>query len=124
MKKIIVLALSVACFAACKKSNSADTLPPVVSITSPSANQQFGAGATINITGTIYDNRELHSVHVIVVNKTTNAEVLHFEEHVDVQTYEVNKSFVAAAATVYVIHVEGEDHTGHHAQAELEVRAN
>jgi uncharacterized lipoprotein YajG len=93
MNKIIILALSIAVFAACKKSNSADTLKPVVTITSPAANQQFGSGATVNIQATIFDNRELHEIHLYVINKNTNTEILHVEEHVDVQTYELNKSF-------------------------------
>lgn len=122
MKRSFIAAISVLCFAACKKSSSADETKPVISITSPMANQQFNAGAAVNIKATITDNNELHSVHLIVINKTTNYEVIHFMDHTDTKTYQLDKSFIAAAATTYMIQVSAEDHSANFGQMEFEVK--
>lgn len=124
MKKVFLLVLVAAGLAACKKSKVADTLAPVINVTSPSANQQFGAGATVNIIATIYDNRDLHSIHLSVTNKSSGAHLLHFEDHVDVRSYELNKSFTTGSFTTYSILVEAEDHSGNRAQIAFDVKSN
>src|SRR5215213_1540903 len=100
MKKIFILALSVACLAACKKDKG-DTQEPMISVSSPTANQQFTEGQTVSVVATITDDGELHEVHLTVVNKTTSVEVVHFHNHVDVQTYNMNQTFVAGAGITY-----------------------
>lgn len=123
MKKILFVAISLACLAACTKDKG-DSQEPMIQVSSPTANQQFTAGQTVNVVATITDNNELHEVHLTVVNKTTSLEVVHFHNHVDVKSYNMNQSFVVGAGITYNIKVEAEDHAGNHAQAEFEIRGN
>jgi hypothetical protein len=123
MKNVFLLLLAVACASACKK-NGGDSLQPVINVTSPTANQQFNAGQVINIIATISDNDQLHEVHLFVTNKATNADVVHFADHVDVSTYNINQTLTAAANVTYKIKIEANDHWGNHAEVEFEVRGN
>src|SRR6266480_1072999 len=110
--KKFLIAFALIGFIDCSK-NGVDNEKPVINLTTPTANQQFTAGQTINITGTVSDNDEIHEVHVIVTNKTTSTEILHFHDHIDAKTYNIiNQSLVAAAGITYKIHVEADDHTG------------
>ena len=118
--KKFLIAFALIGFIACSK-NGGDNEKPVINLTTPTANQQFTAGQTINITGTVSDNDEIHEVHVIVTNKTTSTEILHFHDHIDAKTYNINQSLVAAAGITYKIHVEADDHTGNTAVVEIEV---
>jgi hypothetical protein len=124
MKKIFVLALVAVSLAACKKSNTPDTLTPVINVSSPSVNQQFGAGANVNILASIFDNRELHFVHLSVTNKGSGVHVLHIEEHPDARSFELNQSFTTAAFTTYSVLIEAEDHAGNRSQVAFEVKSN
>ncbi|HYC28173.1 MAG TPA: DUF4625 domain-containing protein, partial [Chitinophagaceae bacterium] len=114
---------SVACFAACKKDKG-DNQEPMIDVTSPLGNQQINGGQTVSVNATITDNDELHEVHLTVINTTTQAEVVHFHNHVDVQTYNLNETFVAAAGVTYEIKVEADDHSGNHAEVEFTIHAN
>jgi hypothetical protein len=118
-KLLAILVLFV--LASCTK-NGGDTEKPVITLNTPTANQQFNAGQLVNITGTVTDNDEIHHVHVIVTDKTHDAEVLHAEEHADAMTYNFSKSFTAQAATTYKIHIESDDHVGNIAIIDIEVR--
>lgn len=124
MKKILVLALVALSIGACKKGNVPDTLTPVINVTSPAVNQQFGAGANVNIIASIFDNRELHYVHLSVTNKGSGVHVLHVEEHPDTRSYELNKSFTTGAFTTYSVLVEAEDHAGNRSQVAFDVKSN
>lgn len=124
MNKILVLALVIISVGACKKGNVPDTLSPVINITSPSPNQQFGSGATVTLTGSIFDNRELRSVHVSVTNKNSNLQVLNVQEQPNERSYEVSKTFVTGSFTVYAVLVEAEDFAGNKSQVTFDVRSN
>lgn len=124
MKKIFVLALVVMGFGACKKGNVPDTLSPVINITSPSVNQQFGSGATVNIVGSIFDNRELKSVHIFVTNKSSGVDILHIQDQPNERSYEVNKSFTTGSFTTYAVLIEAEDHAGNKSQVAFDVKSN
>jgi hypothetical protein len=124
MKKVFVLALVVMSVAACKKGNAPDTLTPVINVSSPAVNQQFGAGSNVNILASIFDNRELHLVHLFVTNKSSGVDVLHVEEHPDTRSFELNKSFTTGAFTTYSVLIEAEDHAGNRSQVAFEVKSN
>ena len=121
--KQIFLALVLVGFIACSKSGG-DNEKPVVTLITPTNNQQFTAGQVVNITGTVSDNDEIHEVHVIVTNITNNVEVLHFHDHIDAKTYNVNQQFTAAAGITYKIHLEADDHTGNTGIVEIQVNGN
>jgi hypothetical protein len=123
MKQVLMVFMVMATLSACKKEGG-DSERPVISVTSPMANQQFTAGQSVNIVASVTDNDELHEVYLTVVNKTTNAEVVHFHNHLDLKSYDLNQSFIAAGNTGYRIKVEAEDHTGNHAEIEFDVKGN
>ncbi|HKP32515.1 MAG TPA: Ig-like domain-containing protein [Chitinophagaceae bacterium] len=110
---------------ACNKSNDGDSTKPAISLTSPTANQQFSGFATVSLTGTIVDNDKLHEIHVYVINKATSAEVVHIHESsVNAPSYVINTSFVAQPATTYRIRIEADDNVGNESNVEIEVKAN
>ena len=121
--KQLLIAFALMGFIACSK-NAGDTEKPVINLTSPTANQQFTAGQTINITGSVSDNDAIHELHVIVTNKVTSTELLHYHDHIDAKTFNFNQSLVAAAGITYKIHVEANDHVGNTAIVEIEVNGN
>lgn len=124
MKQFFLLALVLVSIVACKKGNVPDTLTPVINITSPSPNQQFGSGATVTIAGSIFDNRELSSVHISVTNKNSNLQVLNVQEQPNERSYEVSKTFVTGSFTVYAVLIEAEDFAGNKSQVNFDVRSN
>lgn len=123
MKRLLILALSIACLASCKKDKG-DNEEPTINVTSPLGNQQITGGQTVSVNATISDNEELHEIHLFVINTTTDAEVVHYANHVDVKTFDLSQTFVATSGVTYEIRVEAEDHAGNHAQVEFTVHAN
>ena len=109
----------------CNKSNDGgDSTKPAITLTSPTANQQFGGFATVNLTGTVVDNDKLHEVHVYVINKGTSVEVVHIHELPNAQVYNINTSFVAQPNTTYRIRITADDSVGNSSTSEIEVKAN
>jgi len=120
-RQILLMVSAVIILAACKK-DSGDNEKPVINITSPMANEQFTAGETVNLQGSVTDNDELHEVHIFVTNKSTGADLIHMAEHVDVKEYPINEVFIVQAGVTYTIKVEAHDHVGNTAQVQLEVK--
>jgi hypothetical protein len=120
MKRLLSF-LFILVLTSCSK-NGGDTQKPVVVLNTPVGNQQFTAGQTVAISGTVTDNDEIHMVHVIVTDLTHDVEVLHLMEHADAASYTFDQSFVAAAATTYKIHVEADDHVGNTTIIEIQVQ--
>ena len=109
MKRILIPSLFLLLFAGCKKG---DDTAPTISITSPSDNQSFAAGTTVHIKATIADNVEIHHVHLYVTNSNTGAQILHFEDHVDLGAYNLDQTFVTQSGVTYKIDVQADDHSG------------
>jgi hypothetical protein len=105
----------------CKKS---DTLSPVITVMSPNENQVFAGGTTVMVRATITDDHSIHMVHVSVVDKLTDGHVVHFEQHTDSKSYEVNQSFLAIAGRSYAIEIEAADHGDNTSKKELTISAN
>ncbi|MCB9054458.1 MAG: DUF4625 domain-containing protein [Chitinophagales bacterium] len=80
MKVSLTLRLIFICMLAnisCSKSkNTNDNEAPVITLNSPFDNQVFTAGQTIQITGTVTDNKTVAELHVHVNNNNTNR-ILH-----------------------------------------------
>jgi hypothetical protein len=47
-----------------------------------------------------------------------------FDDHPDVKTYNLNKSFTAQAGASYQILLEADDHSGNHASTDIRVTGN
>lgn len=123
MKRVLGLIIVISAFAGCKKEKG-DMVKPVITITSPQANQQFNAGQVINITATINDNSELHEVSVSISNKNTSAELVHNHYHADQMTFNVNETITAGAGITYRIKIGAADHSGNQTEMEVEVKGN
>jgi hypothetical protein len=123
MKKILLVILCAAYLTACKKDKG-DTQEPMINVTSPTANQQFTAGQTVNVVATMTDDDELNEVHLFVTNKSTGVDVVHFANHVDVETYTITQSFTAGAGITYNVKFEATDHSGNHAEVQFEIKGN
>ena len=122
MKTLIYIAFILS--VACNKTSSGDSTKPAISLTSPTANQLFGGFVTVSLAGTIVDDDKLHEIHVYVINKGTNAEVLHIHELPNSPVYTINSSFVTQPNTTYRIQVVADDAVGNASVMEIEVKAN
>jgi hypothetical protein len=118
MKKIAPLLLLL--LAGCKK----DELPPVIDIISPTQNQTFTAGQTVQLKVKFSDDNQIHMVHYFVTNQTSFVHVLHGDEHLDGKTYDLNKTFTAEAGQNYLIQLEAEDHAGNIGKKEVSISVN
>ena len=120
MKQIFV-AVCVLVFFSCSK-NGGDTEKPVVVLNTPSGNQTFPASSVVTISGTVTDNDEIHEVHIYVINKKSDTEILHFHAHADAKTYSFIQTFTAQAGVTYKIEVQADDHVGNTTDIQIEVR--
>ena len=105
----------------CKKS---DTLAPVITVSAPGNDQVFTGGQTVLVKATITDDQSVHMVHVTVLDNLTDGHVVHFEQHTDSRSYEVNQSFQAIEGRSYTIDIEAADHADNTATKKLTVSAN
>ena len=119
MKNIAVVLVCFA-FAACGKS---DETPPVISVVTPSDNQVFTNGQTVNVKAEISDETGIHMVHLIVVDNN-GLHIDHFEEHLDATTYTLNRSFTAESGKSYTLTIDATDHGDNTTVKELHVSAN
>jgi hypothetical protein len=125
MKKIMMIAA--ACFVlACKKQPVA-VQEPLITFTSPAANQHFVKGDTIRITGNVTHDIEMVEVAVHVTDKNTNAEFFHNHFSAGNKTYfEFNAVYgvVENTKTSFKVEVEVTDKNSHSGQKELDVSIN
>jgi hypothetical protein len=101
-----------------------DEIAPVISVETPGENQVFTGGQSITIKATISDNEGIHIVHLTVLDNTTSGHMIHFEDHFDGKTYQLNKSFTPQAGRSYTIDIDGTDHNENTTKKQLTVSAN
>ncbi|MFL5773423.1 MAG: Ig-like domain-containing protein [Flavisolibacter sp.] len=101
-----------------------DDMAPVITITSPTDNQVFSGGQTVNIKASITDNEGIHMIHVSVIDNSTGGHLLHTEDHPDVKSYNVNQTFVGVTGRTYTIDIDANDHNENLANKEVNVSAN
>ncbi|MFL5786538.1 MAG: Ig-like domain-containing protein [Flavisolibacter sp.] len=118
MKKLYIF-LIIVIVAGCKKS---DNQVPTITISSPLDNQSFTAGQKVHVLANVTDNSEIHMVHLRVEDLTTNQEIIHIEDHVDVASFNFDTSFIANAATNYKIEVEANNHSGNDAIKDINIK--
>jgi hypothetical protein len=121
MKTLFAALFICIALSACKKS---DDTAPVVTITAPTDGQSFTAGQTVHVIATISDNTEIHHVHCRVNNANTDQEILHFEDHIDQPTYNMDQTFTTQAGVTYKIEVEADDHSGNDTKKDISVSSN
>ena len=120
MKKIILTAFVAAFLYACSK-DVGDAAAPKINLASPANQQTFAAGQVATVAATITDDNEVHQVHLYVANKATGAELVHFEEHTDLKTYNLQKTFTVQEGVAYTIKLEATDHAENKSEVKIEV---
>jgi hypothetical protein len=115
-----ILFLLIAICSACHKS---DTIAPVITLSSPTADQVYAAGQMVTVSANITDDTGIHMVHLIVTDNT-GGHLIHFEEHFDGKNYTLNQSFSTQAGKIYTIHIDAADHDDNVANKDLTVSAN
>lgn len=121
MKKTILAVSMLLVFLSCKKQ-SGDGEKPSITVTSPTANQQFTPGQVVTISANISDNDLLYEVHLYVTNKANGAEVVHQMQRVDMKTYALSNTFTAGGGITYLLRVTAMDRSGNLAESSLEVK--
>jgi Bacterial Ig domain len=127
MKKIMAIAIAVAClFLACKKQPAA-VPEPLITFTSPAANQHFVKGDTIHITGTVTHDIEILEVAVHMTDNSTSSEFFHNHFSAGNKTYfEFNSVYgiTENTKTTFKVEVEVTDKNSHTGQKELAISIN
>jgi len=107
-----------------KKQDTGDKIAPVITITSPSNNQHFTAGQTINTTASATDNDKVTELHIHVTDKTTGALLRDIHSYPGQSSGTVEDSFVAEPGIFYTVLIIAKDPAQNLATAEVEVSAN
>ncbi|MCB0776335.1 MAG: DUF4625 domain-containing protein [Chitinophagaceae bacterium] len=90
----------------CSKSkNTNDNEAPVITLNSPFDNQVFTAGQTIQITGTVTDNKTVAELHVHVNNNNTSAILLDTHQYPNSPSTNFTESLTAVAGIQYRIEI-------------------
>ncbi|MET0461701.1 MAG: Ig-like domain-containing protein [Chitinophagaceae bacterium] len=125
MKTMVAIMLAIAAMS-CSKSNSTgnDDQPPAVIITTPAAHQQFNAGQTVAITGTVTDNKKLAELHVHISNLVTGALLVDIHRYPTTSSYALNETFQVQAGIFYRIQVIAKDNSANEGRASVEISTN
>jgi hypothetical protein len=119
--EIILIIFLTACS---KKPDTGDKIGPVITITSPSNNQHFTAGQTINTTASATDNDKVTELHIHVTDKTTGALLRDIHSYPGQSSGTVEDSFVADPGIFYTIVIIAKDPAQNLATAKVEVSSN
>ncbi|RYY56736.1 MAG: hypothetical protein EOO09_05085 [Chitinophagaceae bacterium] len=108
---ILVLAVMTCLAAGCTKSSDADAdrENPVVTLTSLSDGQVFTGAQTINITGSVTDNRYIKEIHIEISSLDTGEEYLHVHIHPAAASYNYDQPYLLTAGRNYKIRVIADD---------------
>ncbi len=111
---------------ACSKDEGGnkDRILPVLEITSPTNNQVFTAGSTVNVTGNLSDNGRLVEVHVHISNKNTGDLLIDIHRYPSAPSFTLNESFQAEAGIEYRIQVIAKDDATNENRATVEISSN
>ena len=101
-----------------------DTIPPTITIVTPTSNQQFVAGQSIEIKAISSDNVKLTQLHIHINNSTTGTLLRDVHSYPGDKTGMVEDSFPALAGTSYTIKVYAYDSKQNLTTAIVEVSAN
>lgn len=120
-----LLFLIIIALASCKKDKGmADTQLPVITMTSPTNNQVFSAGQTVNITGSVSDNDKIEELHLEITNTTTGVFLTHEHYAPDAASYNLSRTLTTQAATSYKIKIEAHDASDNIAKTEIMISSN
>jgi len=104
-----------------------DVTPPEISIFTPTVNQVFANGSTINITGRITDDYGLYRGTIRVVNDANGVALVNqpYEIHgFLLYNFNINHTASVGAASDYTVTVTFEDHGSNTATKSVKVKVN
>jgi len=116
---------------ACSKNNASagpgntkDTSAPVVTISSPSNNQTFAAGQTVQVMASATDNVKVTELHVHVLNKETLALLRDIHSYPGDKSGVVQDSFTAQAGMSYTIKIIALDPSQNLGTVQVDIAVN
>jgi len=132
---VILLAIS-----ACSKSGTStdtggnphvdspnDSIPPQITIFSPTNNQVFSTGNVITISGKVTDDYGLYRGTIRIVNDANGAALLNqpYEIHgIVLYNFNINQTASVGVATDYTVTVSFEDHGNNIATKSVKIKVN
>lgn len=108
-------------------NNPSDTIPPVITISSPAPEQVYNNGATINVTGNISDNNGLYRGTIRVTNDATAAVLKEqsYEIHgLTSYNFNISTSATVSVVTNYTVTVSFEDHGSNTTVNTVKIKVN
>jgi hypothetical protein len=123
---LLILSLLSILFAGCSKNEggSRDKQAPVVTLSSPTTGQQFSAGQTVQITGTVTDDAKIAELHVHISNMETGALLVDIHRYPSASAYTLAESFQVQAGIHYRIQVIAKDNSANEGRATVEISTN
>lgn len=125
MKFLFVLISICLLSAGCKKSSADDDKEmPVIVLTSPVDNSTVAGGGSINISGTITDNKNVYMIHVHISDYTSGKLLVDIHRYPDNTSYNLAESFTATAGITYQVQVRARDNAANETVITRIVTAN
>lgn len=110
--------------AATLSSETKDTVPPTITIVSPTNNQQFTAGQIIQVTANASDNVKLTQLHIHITDKVTGNVLRDVHSYPGEKTGTVQDSFTATVGITYTIKIIAFDPSQSLGTAQVDVSGN
>lgn len=133
MQKFAYLLITSFLFLSCSKDedpheiDGADTIAPVITITTPTNNEVFTNGASLNVTGMLTDDKGLYRGTIKITNDANAAVIKEqtYEIH-GLLSYNFNLSQVLTVTSIsdYTITVKFEDHGRNESTKSVKIRIN
>ena len=124
--KIIICCFVSALLFSCSKNSAAekDTVFPVITLASPANGQNFTAGQTIQISGSITDDKFIAEVHIHVTNTNTGTLLMDVHIYPNGASTTFNQPLTATAGVNYKIQVIAKDRAVNEARTSVDVTCN
>jgi hypothetical protein len=124
VKTILAFLIVIVLFSCSKDpATEKDTVLPVITITSPANGQNFTSGQTIQIAGTITDNKFIAEAHIHITNINTGALLMDVHLYPNGSSATFNQSITAVAGINYKIQVIAKDRAVNESRSSVEVSA-
>lgn len=126
MKKLYLSFTLIILVAGCNKNTieENDSQPPVITINTPVASQIFSGGESINITGSITDDKDIAEVHIHVSNTVTGTLLMDVHIYPAINTTSFSQSITAVSGINYKILVTAKDKAINEGKSSVEVSTN
>jgi hypothetical protein len=125
MKTVLLMIVLLTAILSCSKNSSEkDSVPPVITLTSPTNGQLYTAGDVVLITGTITDDKYIAEVHIHISNAGTGALLKDIHLYPNGNTSTLNQFIDASAGVSYKIQVIAKDRGVNEVRSTVEVTCN